>query len=173
VKEEKIKVRRITSFKKGEKIFSSTGVSKLKITVDGVVEIIEIPICSTGITEIIESFSKNAPQPPVANIKVEPGTDMARDFGLTKKNWVKIPDYSDANYIKEKEKYDAKLGMTIMATGIAAEFLDEAGNKITDPDSISEILKSQGLSAEHFGQLVTDITNLTKWTEEERENFLG
>lgn len=169
----KVKTRRITEFKAGEKLFSSTGISKLKVTKDDEIEIVEIPICSTGITELMESFRRNAPQPPLSKELVEPDSDMGRSLGLTKKDWVKLPNYADPTYIADKEEHDSDLGMAMMAKGINVKFYDSKGDEVTDPDTIVEILKEQGLSGDHFAQVIEDITNLTKWTQEERERFLG
>ena len=166
-----MKTRRITKIRAGEDLFTSTGVSRIKVTKEGRVECLEIPITSTGISELIDAFRRDAPKPPVKNVKVTPDSELGRQMRISRNEWVKMPDLADPEYIKAKEKHDSDLGLAIVLKGLAVEIEDENGNLVTDDREKIRILKERGLTGEQFSQLVDDITNLTKWTEEEEARF--
>ena len=69
--------------------------------------------------------------------------------GITTKQWIKIPDYSDADYIKATEDHQADLGIAIVMKGIAVEFKDEEGKSIEDSDEKLTLMKNMGLSHSH------------------------
>ena len=166
-----MKTSKITEFVKGSDIFASTGVSKVKVTKAGEVSCLEIPIQSTGISEIIDAFEAKAPQPPVKNILVKPDAELGKEMGITKKQWMHVPDLADPAYIKAKSEHDSDLGMKILFRGMAVDVKD--GDKVVgNEDEKIAILKSMGMSGDQFSQIVEDITSLTRWTEGEKESFL-
>jgi len=64
-KKVKIESIDITEFKEDdEPIFSSDGISRVKVTKNGVVKIINVPIQSTGVSELVDTFRDKAPLPP-------------------------------------------------------------------------------------------------------------
>lgn len=172
-----MKKTRLSKIKKGEKKFESRGMSELKITKsnNGInqIECIEIPIVSTGITEIIDTFKSKAPTPPVINELVSPDSEIGKQLGITKKEWIKMPNYADSTYLEERQDYESKLGIAIVVKGIDIEFENENDEVITNDDQKVEILQENGLTGEHFSKLVDDITSLTKWTDEEKERFFA
>ena len=174
--EEKIEIQRVTEFKQGDKPFHSSGFSKIKVTKAGKVVLMEIPIQSTGISELMDALANKAPAPPPANVLLDPEdktNSMVADYGITRKQWVKIPDYSNEEYIKSTGTHHRDIGIAIMLKGLSIEIRDTKGDIISDPDRKVEILKDMGMSTSHFGQMSEDIQNLTEWTEEEREHFLN
>jgi len=167
---------RITEFRKGKNLFISTGLSKVKVTLDGEVNCLEIPIQSTGIAELIDAFEENAPTPPLGKQLVDPADPndaIARDMKISKKTWIKIPDLTDPEYIKAKEEHDSDMGTAILMKGVAVPILNEEGIEPESNKAKIDLLKEMGMSADQFTQIVNDITSLTKWTEEEKEHFLG
>ena len=171
-REKGMKVIRLTEFKRGEKIFESNGISRVKVTRDGVSTVVEIPIQSTGVTELIDSFSRKEPKPPVKKERVLPDTDMGKELGIGKPTWMNIPDFGDRQYIEEKAEYDSNLGLAIVMRGMAVVFRDEKGDVVEDQDEKLELLKEMGMTANQFSQVAEDIMNLTKWRQEGEENFL-
>lgn len=166
---------RISKFKKGSRVFLSTGISKVKVTQDGQVVMYEIPIQSTGISELVDSFTDNAPKPPLVNHKADPADpddQIAKDMGFTKKQWVKIPNLGDPDYLKAVDEHNQDMGMAILLRGLAIDVEDEEGKAIEDADEKLEVLKEMGMSGDQFGQVISDIQDLTQWQEGERELFL-
>jgi len=165
-------VIRVDKFVRGKSIFASTGISRVKVTKDGKVCCLEIPIKSSGISELIDSFQRLAPSPPAKSELVKPGSEIAKELGITTKQWVKVPDYSDSHYLKEKEEHNSNLGMAVALHGIAVALEDENGKEIKEEKEKIKLLKEMGLSGEQFSKIVEDITALTKWQDEEETSFL-
>ena len=167
---------RLERLQRGKKQFLSTGISNVKVTQGGEIICLEIPIQSTGISELLESFQDTAPTPPMTKLKVDPqgeNAEIAKDLGMTKKDWIKIPDYTDATFIKERDKHNSDLGVAILLKGMVISLFDEEDKEITDGQEKIDTLKGEGMSGDQFQQVVNDITSLTKWTDEERANFFG
>jgi len=166
-----VKTKRVNEFVKGQDLFTSTGISRVKVTKDDKVECLEIPITSTGVAELIDALQEKAPQPPMSNKLVNPDDDMGREMGLSKKTWVKVLDTSDPTYIKQKEDHETNLGLAIVLKGINVEIKNEKGVVVENDQEKIEILKGMGLSGDQFSQIVEDIQALTKWSEEEQTHF--
>jgi len=171
--EEKQNFKRITvtEFKAGEKTFISTGVSSVKVTDKDNITCLDIPIQSTGVTELIETFKDKAPAPPLENTLITPESDPGIEMGINKNTWVKMPNFGDAVYLKEKEDHDSDLGMAVLLKGLAVDIKDEAGEMVTDRNKKIKILKSMGMSGDQFQQIINDVQDLTRWSDEERESF--
>ena len=161
----------------GKPIFESKGKSRLKVTrinKKGEIEVqsLVFPIRSTGVAELIDTFTSKAPQPPVINRLIKPDTDIGREMKLARKQWVKMLDFTDPKYLEVKEKHDQDLGLAIMLQGMDMEIKDSKGVVVENGDRKVEILKGLQMTGEHFTQLVQDIQSLTKWDEEREDNFL-
>jgi len=173
---ERIKTIRVSELVAGNPIFESYGISRIKITKDsgnGPEEIIlEIPIQSTGVSEMIDEFSREEPKPPVVTRLVLPNSEIGKDLGLTRKKHVQIYDLTDENYRKQKDAHDRDLGLKVALLGISIPIKDENGNVVTDEKRKLEILRSMGLTGGQFSKLVADIQNLTTITEEQTDDFL-
>ena len=70
------------------------------------------------------------------------------------------------------DKYETELGLKILLKGLDLVLKDKEGNIIEDDDRRIEILKSQGITGEHFTQIIRDIRKLTAWEEENEDDFL-
>ena len=117
-----IKKERITKLVRGQSIFHSTGISEIKVTRDGEIVCLEIPIRSTGVSELIDAFRDKAPKPPMINKLIEPDSELGKELKITKKNAIKIFDFTNEIYLKEKVriflfKYDAtRFGDVLVAS---------------------------------------------------------
>jgi len=169
-----MKTQRLTEFKEGTDIFISTGISKVKVTRNGEVECLEVPVQSTGISDLITTFEQNAPTPPLTKLFADPNDPndvIAKEMKIAKKTWIKIPDLTDSDYLKQKEEHDSDMGTAILMKGMAVIIRDKNGEEVEDDKKKIETLKGMGMSADQFTQIVDDITSLTRWSEEEKEHF--
>lgn len=162
----------LTELAEGRSLFESKGFSLVKVTHEGKTKALKIPIKSSGISELIDTFQNQAPTAPGRKAKVEKGSDMASDLGISKTQWVWISDYSDPDYIEAKQKYDSDLGIEIVLHGIDLPIKDREGNVVTERSKKISILRGMGISSEQFSQIVKDISSLTKWEDEKEDDFL-
>ena len=162
---------KITRLKEGEAIFESNGISNVKITKDGKVKTLVFSIRSTGVAELIDKYAERAPRPPVKNELVQADSWMGRQMKLGKKQWVKILDTTDPDYVAAKEKHDQDLGMAIMLQGLDVELMDKNDKPVTDGEQQVKILKSLGMTTAQFMQIVRDIQDLTEWAERQETSF--
>jgi len=172
--EEKNKIEKIDiiEFVEGDSIFSSNGISKVKVTKNGITKILNIPIQSTGVSELIDTYKEKEPKPPKVQSWVNVDSTLGKALMLSKKTACWHFDFTDENYIKAKEEHDSDLGMAILMRGLAVEIKNKSGDVESNFKKKIEILKSMGMSGEQFTQIVNDIQSLTRWTEVERINFL-
>lgn len=157
----------------GSNLFESDGISEIKITKDGVVKKLLVPIKTQGVADMIDSFNAKAPQPPVIFKVVNPNDELGKELKLTRKQHVKTFDLTDEDYLEEKEKHDRELGMKIVMLGIAVPIRRADKSEITDEEEKLDALKGMGITGEQFTQLVRDIQDLTRWQEEKNTDFLA
>ena len=167
-KENEIK---ITELIEGNAIFESKGISKVKVTKDGTAKALVFPIRSTGVSELIDSFTAQAPKPPIINQVVAPDSEIGKQLGLQQKRHVKTFDLTDKSYLEAKEQYDRDLGLAVMLQGLDIPIKDKAGNEIAERDKKLEVLRSLGMTGNQFMQIAADIQNLTKWKEDQEDSF--
>ena len=154
---------KIKAIKRGEKIFESSGYSKLKVTHKGKAEILEIPIKSSGVQDLIDKFMKKEPPPKPPRIRqyIKPGSPEARTSGLSGFQWVY--DTTDQDYQKKLEEYNMRLGWKVILAGLDVDIEGE-----TEEEKI-KTLQEAGITDNHIQQLVQDIQALTKLEKEEME----
>jgi len=170
---DEVKREKITEFVAGQNVFTSNGVSSVKVTRDGEITCLDIPIQSTGIAELIDTFKEKAPTPPRKQQMVDPDSEVGKGMGLTKKNGVWMYDLTDPDYIKAKEEHNSNLGIAVLLKGLAVAIKNAEGVLVEDRAEKIKILKSMGMSGDQFQQIINDIQNLTCWSEEEKTHFLG
>ena len=163
---------RLNELKEGESPFESRGMSVVKVTHGGEVKRLEIPIKSSGISELVDSFQRKAPTPPAKKCKVEAGSEQATDLGINTTQWVYLSDFADEGYQEELRKHNSNLGMKIVLNGLDVSILDKDGTPITDDEQKVVVLKGMGITGEQFTQIVDDISLLTKWEDENESDFL-
>lgn len=163
---------RLNELKEGDSPFESRGVSTVKVTHGGVVKKLEIPIKSSGISELVDAFQRKVPTPPAKKCKVEAGTDQAIDLGVTTTQWVYLSDFADEDYQESLKEHNSNLGMKIVLHGLDVPILDKEGKAIEDGEKKIEVLKGMGITGEQFTQIVDDVSLLTKWEDENESDFL-
>ena len=163
----------VTELQEGSDMFISQGYSNIKVTQNGLVKNVKLPIKSSGVTELIEEFKEKEPKPPLVDEIVKKDSEMGKQLKLTKDSQVKVPNLGDEKYVKALNKYESDLGIAILQKGLAVKLLDKEGNEITNPDKKISMLKGMGMSGPQFTQVVQDIRCMTEWTEEEYVNYFG
>ena len=129
--------------------FESRGVSRVKATKGGKPIILEVPIRSRGVAEFQDKLSVSAPVPPSKLEKID-GKPQ------------RVPDLSDAGYIKEYDKYWQDLVWKVVAYAIDLEQWRDASIE----EKIQR-LKDNGLTGHQLDQIYDDLQELTKFTEGE------
>lgn len=167
-----INVINITELVEDSTLFKSSGISYVKVTKNGIVQKIGIPIKSAGVAETIDTMNKKRPVPPIVNIVIKPGDPAFKELGLIKKQHVKTYDFTDSTYLEEKEKFESELGMKIVLMGLDFPIKNKNGEIIENDDKKMEVLKNMGMSGSQFSQIVEDITSLTRWEEVKQNDFL-
>jgi len=172
-KAEGIETVEITELQEGDNTFISNGYSNIKVTQNGQIKNIKLPIKSSGVTELIEEFKEKEPKPPLVNELVKKDSEEGKQMKLSENKWIKMPNLGDEKYVKALNKYESDLGIAILQKGLAVKLLDKEGNEITNPDKKISMLKGMGMSGPQFTQVVQDIRCMTEWTEEEYVSFFG
>ena len=171
-KKESIPTIPLEELREGSSMFESKGTSYIKVTHDGEVKRLAIPIKSSGVSELVDEFNRQAPQAPKIFKVVRPNDEAYSELKLTKKQHVQTFDLTDPDYIEALEKHTTNLGLKIVLKGMNMPIRDKEGKDIEDDDRKIEVLRSMGISGEQFTQLVEDISSLTKWQEDRDEDFL-
>lgn len=151
--------------------FSAWGYCVLKVqrgeeTLGIRVKIISVP------QELIDGLTKKAPRPPAKTVMIDPGSEDARRLGITSRQKVIMPDYSDAKYQEDREAYELTFRREVVGRGVASSLSLRDGRKAETPEDRYRALDERGLSGLHFTELAENILRLTQWTEEERASFL-
>lgn len=169
----KERVRAVSKLRVGEDLFLSTGYSYVKVTRGGQVEVLKLPIQSTGMAEVMERIRANEPKPPSNPKRVEPDTEVGRAMKLSKTQFVNMPDLADPEYTRAMAQYQQDLTYEIIGQGLALEIYDVGGELVTDRDGKIKALRSLGMSITQFTQIANDIQDLTTMTSRDREAFFG
>ena len=156
----------------GSSLFESNGLSRVKVTRDGVEKILVLPIKSGGVSELVDDLNKDAPTPPIVNKLITPDSEIGKELKLVRKKFVQMYDYTDATYTKAKDEHDANIGLTVVLFGVDLPIKDKEGNVLTDSKKKLNVLKNMGLTGNQFTQIFNDIQALTAYAEEEETNFL-
>ena len=170
--QEQLEQIEVTELVEGSSLFTSTGRSTVKVTRGGVEKLLVLSIKSSGITEFMDQFSREAPQPPTIHRLVKPDDPMGKELRLARNKHVQMFDYTDAQYIKDKEKHDSDLGLKVVLMGIDAAIKDKDGNEIEDEQKKLGVLRGMGLTSEQFTQIFNDIRNLTRLEGASEDDFL-
>ncbi len=165
--------RRLERLRVGERVFESRGYSLLKVTRDGRAELLELPISSRGVREALEEARHLEPRPPKKRAFVQPDSEEGRAMGLTRPTCLTMPDFTDEDYLKEREAFWRRLGNTLIASGLDLAIEDRQGREITEPEEKIKALYEMGITDEQLLKLSEDIKDLTRASEEEEEAFLG
>lgn len=162
----------LTEFVVGKTSFISRGFSTIKLTIDGEEKPLRLPIKSIGVAELQKELLTKEPDPPEKTIVVTKDSEAGKKLGLTEDKPVLAPDVGDPDYLRAIAEFRQEFSWRIMVQGLDCTFVDEKGEKITDPDIIIQALKASGITKFHLEDLLTDINNLTS-KREAKADFLS
>ncbi len=165
-------LERLAAIVEGDELFHSRGVSVVKITRDGESRLLELPIRSTGIGELMEELSRRAPRPPVRTDMVRRDSPEGRALRLARDSLVRMPDLADEGYVRALAEHEREFVWAVAVQALDIEFKDSSGAPVTDPVRKREILRAGGLTTDHLTGILKDVRELTRLAEEE-EDFLS
>jgi hypothetical protein len=166
-----VTVERITQLVVGDRIFESTGKSRVRVTRDGVPKDLEFVIRSAGIAEMLEQMQKDAPKPPARMQMVRWDSEVGRALNVargTSKPYY-MGDLSDPEYLEKVEAHNRKTMFATINRSLVVDFVDKEGRPVQTTDA----LQTMGLTLGHFQKINLDIERLTQRDEEETEDFSG
>lgn len=169
------RIEHVQELRAGTDVFASRGFAYVKVTKSGAVKGLRLPIKSSGVTEVIERIRQNEPKPPTKPLTVLGDSPEGRALGLRReeKKVVTAPDFTDADYLKARDKYEQELTLEIVIQGLDIPLKDETGQVVETRDQKIAVLKSLGLSIQQFQDIVNAVNELTAMTEKDREDFFG
>lgn len=162
----------LTRFIVGETSFFSRGVSKIKTTVDGKEDILEVPIKSIGIVELQQTLDRQRPKPKDKLVIVKKDSAQGRALSLEEDTAMNAQDVADPEYQAQLREHNRSFLWRMLAQGLDVEFADAQGNRITDQDRIVDALKGSGITSHQADQLMADIQALTR-RRETKADFLS
>jgi hypothetical protein len=171
--QERLAIVNLTSLRAGSDVFKSSGYCYLKVTRGGIPHVLNLPIKSSGVAEVIEGYKDKEPKPPSHQVLVEPNTPVGRQLKLGTKQWVEMPNLNDPEYIKLFDRYQTDMAFAIILVGLDLPIEDERGTPLVDRDEKITALRGLGFSTEHFEAMVRSIRELTQLTEEDKISFFG
>lgn len=163
---------RIKAIIQGDELFHSRGSSIIKVTKDGQERLLEIPIRSAGVNELMEDLAGRAPKPPVRKDLVRRDSPEGRALKLTQDRLVQVFDLTDEKYTARLAGHERDFVWAVVIQALDVEFKDSQGQTAGDPEAKKDILKASGLTGEHLARIIRDVRDLTRLAEEE-EDFLS
>ena len=152
-------VRRLTRLSVAEAPFRSTGVATIKITVDGNVNYLEIPIKSVDLEDVENMVSNYRPSVPVKR---------ERRDGKT----ITIEDLANQDYKDNLNKYQRRLARAWVLMALDIDVVDESGkvvwsadNTVTDLEAATLVLKKSGFVDNQFADMLNEVRALTAISE--------
>jgi len=169
-----IKTVKLTKLMIGDKPFYSNGISTIKVTRinkkgENVEEYISIPIQSVGIPELLEELETNKPKPPTKQIFIKKDSELGRQLELNRGAVVIAFDTTNKEYCRQIDKYTENKGWEMLLKAVCIEFVDEAGNEITNKETKKKALMNSGITYNQMNQIINDTTNLTTKMEDEAD----
>jgi hypothetical protein len=148
--------------------FKSNGISTLKVTKDGVPQMVDVEIFAVDNSHpLMKEFLEKNPQPkaPIKRVFGDPKTGKSvQEMGLDSKEaarnhnftWINVRDFANEEYEKEMQEWQEKAVFIqlIIVLGVA----DEYG--VDDIKKFEEDMKDLGITPNQMQKLGDDIKNL-------------
>ncbi len=163
---------RVEAIRSGQLLFDSRGVAKVKVTREGQPTVLEIPIRSTGIWELMEALAVRTPRPSARAEWIAADSDLGRQLGLTKDRPVLLFDTTDVDYLNRLSAHHREVLWQVVLAGLEAPILNSDGEEAATFEERRRILKEAGLTEHQATQIFKSIQDLTR-LEEEREDFFS
>ena len=163
---------RISELIEGEKTFDSYGFSLIKITRDGVEQLLELPIKSTGVAEFQEELTGKAPRPPVKKEVIKKDSPEGKALGLDEDRLMQVFDNTDEVYIDALEKHNQEFIWRIVVFALDIAWKKKDGIPVFTFEEKKAILKSTGITGSHTNQIFKDVMALSR-VQGAMEDFLS
>ena len=168
-----MKAEKITQLTANDKIFESTGATVLKVTHRGEVRLIELPIKSIGVADLIDDLADSMPKPPVKRKYVKARSEDGILIGLTKDQFVQMYDATDEDYQANLRQYNDDYRYRLVCMALDVALIGADGAPIVDFEQKKDFLKASGITGHHLDQIMADVQALTKNAEEDADFLSG
>ena len=165
--------QRLTAIVDGDELFHSRGLSVVKVTRDGQTALLEIPIRSAGVSELMDELSRRAPRPPVKRELVRRDSPEGRALRLSRDTVVRMPDLSDESYQQALAGHEREFVWAVAVQALDLKFKDRQGGAVDDPERKRQMLQAAGLTREQLARIVRDVRDLTRLADEETDFLSG
>ena len=165
------KAERVAEIRAEEALFESRGFSRVKVTRAGQAQVLEIPIRSSGVWELMEELSAQAPRPPFRAEWIAADSDLGRQLGLDRDRPVMLFDTTDPDYIDRLGAHHREVLWRVLTRAVDLPFVDREGRELNDPRERRELLRASGLTEHQAEKIFRDIQRLSK-LDEEIEDFI-
>ncbi len=168
--DKKYEVMDIEEMFQEENPFQAYGYSYLKVTRGDITRAVKIKIQGMP-QELADAASKRSPKAPVKIVMLDPDSPEGRELGVRTRQKAQIPDYTDTEYQQKLEEHNVRFRQEVVGNGVLSVLKKPDGEVAATPEEKYKALERMGLSTLHFNQLAEDILGLTKWTDQEQDQY--
>lgn len=165
--------KRISELIEGANLFESSGYSLLKVTKNGVEEMIELPIKSTGVADLQEALRGQAPKPPIRKQLIKKNSKEGKELGLPHDRMTQVFDNTDEDYLDALEKHNQSFIWQVIIFALDLSWKKKDGSEAETFEEKKSILQSTGITGAHTEQIFKDVQNLTQLAEDEGDFLSG
>jgi hypothetical protein len=173
-----VEVMVLNSLKAGESPFTAWSKSRLAVSRGGKKIILEVPIKSIGMADVMERIAANAPVPPRQVKVVKKNSPEGRAAGYQHDTMSYVEDNMDPEYQKQLREYEMRSTYSLVLHGLAMDIFDSDGTtalvkandlhtatQVINEEKAILVLKQSGLTGEHLRKLADDVRQLTQMEE--------
>lgn len=161
---------RVTRLRAADRLFDSWGVSRVLVTRDGRRTILELPIRSNGVWELMEELARRAPRPPLRTEWVTVDSPTGKALGLSRDQAVHLFDVTDQTYVDRLRDHQAEVFWRVIVQAVDVEMADDRDQPAEGFEDRRKVLREAGITESHAAKIYRDVQVLTKF-EEESEDF--
>lgn len=163
------KTETISELVENQSAFASTGYAKVKATRAGRGVRLRLPIKSTGVAELQERLSGNAPRPPVIEKLITAQSDIGKAMGLARDKVCMVFDTTDEAYIKAQNEHAAMFAWKIVVFALDVVWKKADGTVADTFADKLRILQAAGITTSQRDEIYSAIGRLTRFSEEEQD----
>ena len=168
----KIDIETVSELMENASVFDSRGYSVVKVTKDGEVKKIKLPIKSTGVKEYQDELSGKAPKPPLTKELVKKGSPEGKELGLPHDKIVIIFDTTDEKYVDDLNAFNQDFYWRVALFALDVKWTKSDGMAADTYETKKQILQSNGVTFYQIQRICKDVDALTQFAED-RQDFLS
>ncbi len=161
--------RLVTSLGAGEDFISTGFTRDLKVTRKGKEERFRLQITTKGLRDLFDEWAQNAPRPKTKTRLSEKEESVRA--GIPRGSVIYYEDRNDPKHMAELDAHIRERQYAMLGTSVDLELKNAEGKIVTDPVERGKELFDR-LGSTHFTQILDDITDLDRITQEQ-EDFLS